>query len=151
MVRCPGQGLPYAPSEDTKLPGPAIALIRETGTLSAELLASVEERRMPAAAAGQAAPAAAPAAATPAAPAASQAATTGTGAHGATDASDRSIRGNTTFGTVLDWGVSKADLEKLLGGAIGAPGVTVRDFCSQKGVEFSTVRPEIQTLIDAAR
>jgi hypothetical protein len=126
------KGLPYTPEEGTLLPGPAIGLLRQRGTLTEAALATVEASRAQADA--------------------SQAETTTKEASAATEESaDRSIKGKTTFQEILDWGVSKEALEKALGVAMGAPAVAVRDYCTQKGIEFSTVRTELQKLVDAAK
>ena len=88
----------------------------------------------------------------PAAPA------TGTGAagaaatadHAAATTEDRAIKGKTTFKELLDWGVSDADIKAVFGGEMGATGIAVRDYCTEKGIEFSTVKTTLQALVDAA-
>lgn len=130
------KGLPYTPEEGTLLPGPAISLLRAKGTLSPETLAAVEASRAQPDASH----------ADPTTKESAAAATTAS----AEESTDRSIKGKTTFREILDWGVSKEALEKAIGGDMGAPGVAVRDYCTQKGIEFSTIRAELQTLIDEA-
>jgi len=164
-------GLPYEPEQTTALPAAAVEVLEAKGALSAEQLADLRARAVggeaPAAAAG-AAPAAAttspqkePAAAVPAAsapapasttPASSPAApatSTSTADH-ATTTEDRSIKGKTTFKELLDWGVSEADIRSVFGGEMGATGTAVRDYCTQRGIEFSTVRTALQDLVNAA-
>jgi hypothetical protein len=65
------------------------------------------------------------------------------------DASDRVVRGMTTFQDLADWGVAPEALKKLIGGEPGTPGMTVRDWCSGRGIGFGTVKGRIQALVDA--
>jgi hypothetical protein len=65
------------------------------------------------------------------------------------DASDGFVRGTTTFQDLADWGVAPAALRKLIGSEPGDPGMTVRDWCSDRGIGFGTVKGGIQALVDA--
>ncbi len=165
-------GLPFEAAATTALPAAAVAVLNAKGGLSAEQVADLEARGVGgASAAAESAPAAATTAAAPkaatsttttapagttaaaaaepastAAPAASDSSTTD---HSAT-AEDRTIKGKTTFKELLDWGVDEADIRKVFGGDMGATGVAVRDYCTEKGIEFSTVKTALQELVDAA-
>jgi hypothetical protein len=172
-------GLPFAPAEGTGLPARAVELLAATGRLDEAVLADLRARAVDtgavaktavAAAAPEAAPEPAPAskvassvtapaaaAATPAAPEAApaggaSAGTSATSDHAAADAASetRTVKGSTTFGNLEDWGVDPDALEEVLGGPPGAPGTTVRNWCVDKGIEFSTVRAAVQALVDAA-
>jgi hypothetical protein len=66
------------------------------------------------------------------------------------DASDRIVRGMTTFGNLAGWGVEADALSRLLDGEPGPPDMTVRDWCSAKGIGFGQVKGRIQALVDAA-
>ncbi len=66
------------------------------------------------------------------------------------DSTDRVVRGMTTFQDLADWDVGPDALMKLIGGTPGAPQMTVRDWCSEKGFGFGTVKSRIQALVDAA-
>lgn len=165
-------GLPFDPIETTALPAAAVAILTARGGLSAELLADLEARAVggtsaaattqpaetaPAETTTAAVPKAAvsttaPAGTTTAAaaePAATAPSGTGTADH-ATTTEDRTIKGKTTFKELLDWGVAEADIRQVFGGEMGATGVAVRDYCTEKGIEFSTVKTELQKLVDAA-
>ncbi len=61
---------------------------------------------------------------------------------------DRTIKGKTTFNDLLEWGLSKKDIEAALGMKMGARALTVRDFCKEKEIEFSSVKTELQTKVD---
>jgi hypothetical protein len=67
------------------------------------------------------------------------------------DSTDRIVRGMTTFQDLADWGVAPDALRKLIGGEPGDPGMTVRDWCSDRGIGFGTVKGGIQALVDAVR
>ncbi len=58
------------------------------------------------------------------------------------------IKGNTTFGDLLDWGLTKEQIESVLGMKMGAAGVTIRDFLSAEGLEFSEYKVELQAMLD---
>jgi len=58
------------------------------------------------------------------------------------------IKGKTTFSELLDWGLSKEQINKIMGIEMGATGLTVRDFCSDQGIEFSTIKEPLQKLLD---
>ncbi len=161
-------GLPFEPEESTALPAEAVGILTGRPGLGAELAADLQARSVggePAtteAVAATATPApAAPAPATPRArrrQPAPAAPATGTGAagaaatedHAAATTEDRAIKGKTTFKELLDWGVSDADIKAVFGGEMGATGVAVRDYCTEKGIEFSTVKTTLQALVDAA-
>jgi len=46
--------------------------------------------------------------------------------------------------------VSKEAIEQILNLPIGKAGVTVRDYCIQNDIEFSTVKDALQTAADQA-
>jgi hypothetical protein len=120
--------LPYEPEAGTGLPRGALEILAATGRLDARERADLQARVVGAA------------------PAAAPATTEETGS-----AEDRTVKGMTTFKELADWGVSTEALGKLFGGEVGAPGVSLRDHCGEKGIELSTVREQIQELVDAAK
>jgi hypothetical protein len=149
-------GLPFEAAATTALPAAAVAVLNAKGGLSAEQVADLEARAVggelteaAVPATTTAAPVAASAAAEPAPAAAPAASGSSTADHSAT-AEDRTIKGKTTFKELLDWGVDEADIRKVFGGDMGATGVTVRDYCTEKGIEFSTVKTALQELVNAA-
>ncbi len=58
------------------------------------------------------------------------------------------IKGKTTFKEVLAAGVKKERIEEVLNIEIKDTSIVIKDFCSDNGLEFSTVKSEIQTLIN---
>jgi len=62
--------------------------------------------------------------------------------------SDRTIKGKTTFAEVLDWGVSQAAIENVIGGAMPNRLVKVKDYCTENGLAFETIKTALQTEIN---
>jgi hypothetical protein len=160
-------GLPFEPGESTVLPAAAVELLAGKGGLSAEQLADLRARAVggamtaaepaavtavkPAAVTAPAATSSAPAvsaAAAAAAPAASG--TEASSATHTTSSTERTVKGTTTFKDLADWGVAEADIRKVFGGDLGASGTSLKDYCTEKGIEFSTVKTAIQNLVTAA-
>ncbi len=68
-----------------------------------------------------------------------------------TDTEDeRVIKGKTLFSELLDWGVTKEQISGVLGVPMGPSGMSVRDYCSEKEIEFSAVKDALQELVDKA-
>ncbi|RPI86669.1 MAG: hypothetical protein EHM41_07700 [Chloroflexi bacterium] len=66
-----------------------------------------------------------------------------------TESTDRMVKGKTTFADLLEWGVSEDALEEVLGFPLpAAPGMLVRDFCSENGLSFETIKIDLQALVD---
>jgi len=60
----------------------------------------------------------------------------------------REVRGNTTFGALFEWGLSRAQVKEVLGGRNPGPATeTVRNYCIDTGVEFSVIRVRLQEVI----
>ena len=67
----------------------------------------------------------------------------------ASETSDRVIKGKTTFGEILGWGVSQASIEQVLGIPMpAAPSTTLKDFCSANSLDFETIKPALQSEVD---
>ncbi len=75
-------------------------------------------------------------------------ATSGPEATAAADSEERFVKGKTTFGELLGWGVSKEAVEAILGMPIGDPGLKIKDFCSANGLDFETIKSALQAEVD---
>lgn len=64
---------------------------------------------------------------------------------------DRTIKGKTTFGELKSWGLSDEEIEKAIGQPMGKSGESIRDFCKAKDIEFSTIKSELQKLVDSKK
>ncbi len=132
-------GRPYAPEDDTLLPPGAAAVLgdRLSDAARAKIPGLVLESASPAA---PSAPVAA-AAAAPVPTVAAEGHETETGV----------IKGKTTFNELYEWGLSRTEVEQILGMKAGIPAMSVRDFASQNGLTFSEIKTRIQTLLDSKR
>lgn len=63
-------------------------------------------------------------------------------------APDRTITGKTTFQEVLDWGVPKSAIQKILGGDMPLSSAIIKDYVTGKSLEFSTIKTQLQAEVD---
>lgn len=59
------------------------------------------------------------------------------------------VQGQTTFGNLLDWGVSEEKIASIIGDEIFNPLSKVRDYCDENGLEFSTIKAAFQAEVDS--
>ena len=129
-------GLPMDLSTDMYLPAEAANLLKQR-SLTPEQSAYLETHTvMDPAAAAETAPAPA-AESTPAAEATPGATVTEVSA-------ENLVKGKTTFREILDWGVSQAVIEQVIGAPMPDPLVKVKDYCTEKGLDFETVKAALQ-------
>ena len=62
---------------------------------------------------------------------------------------ERVIKAYTTFGDLLDWGLSEEEIEAVIGEELPATGMTIRDFATQKGLDFGHIKAPLQAKVDA--
>jgi hypothetical protein len=63
--------------------------------------------------------------------------------------SDTFIKGKTTFAEVLSWGVTREQIETVLGTPMPAENLTViKDFVLANGLDFETVKTDLQVVVD---
>jgi len=141
--------LPYDLSADIYLPESAAAILR-TRDLSAEQKAYIEGRLVPGLGTEPIQPAEA---VQTAGPQATEAPGVEVGTAVATEhvpvVEVGTIKGKTTFAELLEWGLKAETIEQVLGMSMpAAPGMTVKDFCSQNGLSFETIRPALQAELD---
>lgn len=68
--------------------------------------------------------------------------------HTDTDGGALSIKGKTTFQEVYDQGITKKQVEEILGIEAGPSGVKIRDYCIEKDIHFSEIKIALQELVD---
>jgi hypothetical protein len=61
---------------------------------------------------------------------------------------ERMIKGKTTFTEILDWGVSQAAIEAILGLPMPEASLKIKDFCTTSGLDFETIKPALQAEVD---
>ncbi len=59
------------------------------------------------------------------------------------------IKGKTLFKELLDGGLTKDEIEGVLGMEMGTSLMEVRTYCSENGLDFSTVKADLQAIIDS--
>jgi hypothetical protein len=140
-------GLPFDLSADTYLLPPGAEILRQHGKMTPEQAAYLETHIVGAGVP----PAAETAAPEPAQPPAEPA-----GDQPAAEATEHvqpegAITGSTTFQQLLDWGVQKEAIEKVLGEAMPDPASVIKDFVTGKGLEFKTAKDALQAEVDKTK
>jgi len=124
------KGLPLVLTEESYLPKTAVSVLKAKVKLSAEQISALDKLsvELPTASAAVAN-----------LPPTTQPAETVTA---------KVVKGSTTFKELLDWGVKQVDIEKVIAGPLPNTSQVIKDYATQKGVEFSTVKEPLQKLID---
>jgi hypothetical protein len=65
--------------------------------------------------------------------------------------SDYVVKGKTTFGDLILWGVQKETIETLIGADMPDPAMKVKDFASANGLDFETLKPALQVEVDKVK
>ena len=128
-------GLPLDLSTDMYLPESAAALLKER-TLTPDQLAYLDSHTIPNPAADPSAPAPAPVQVTESAP--------------EEESTERVIKGKTTFREILNWGVTQETIEQIMGIPMPNPLTTIKDYCTEKGLDFETIKTALQAEVDKA-
>lgn len=125
-------GRPFTPEEDTALPQPAYNILKKESGLSSEVLESVMESVVSLSSVHLV----------------EEGSEDGTEDHESAELLE--IKGKTLFSEVLDAGISEEQIVEALGGvSMGPRNMTVRDYCSEQGIEFSAVKAVLQSLLDS--
>jgi len=124
------KGLPYTLEEGTCLLSPAVEILKAQGNLTAEQLNFLERHTIEIDGIN---------------PKLGQNPTVSE-EHDDED-EERVVKGKTTFKEVLDWGVSQAEIEEVLGKKMPNPLMNIRDFCLNEGLEFSMIKTALQAKI----
>ena len=64
------------------------------------------------------------------------------------DESANKVRGKTTFGELLDMGLSEERIVEIIGEAIPNHLMLIRDYCTENELEFSTIKEQLQAELD---
>lgn len=65
-----------------------------------------------------------------------------------TASSGYTVKGKTTFGELLQWGVPQEIIENLIGASLPDPAMTLKDYASANGLNFEALKPALQTEVD---
>jgi len=144
------KGLPYdlAAAEESYLFPEAEPILKAQNKMTPEQAEFLASHLVPAAGEGTS-PAEPAATATPApAPADGQAAPTATPAATVHAPAAMTVTGSTTFQNLLDWGLSKETIEKVIGGPMPPASTVIKNYATGKGLEFSTYKTQLQAEVD---
>ncbi len=61
---------------------------------------------------------------------------------------DYTVKGKTTFGELLGWGVPQAVIEERIGAPMPDPAMTLKDYASANGLDFESLKPALQAEVD---
>ena len=137
-------GLPFTvEGEELFLPVEAVTFLKQQGKMTPEQLAYVEAHTVTIPAAS-----AAPVEKTPQAEAAATVAATPVPTKSEGTSASKTVSSTTTFQNLLDWGLTKEAIEKVIGGAIPDPNMAVKDYISGKGLEFKTYKDQLQEALN---
>jgi hypothetical protein len=131
------KGLPFSPADSDYLLPPAVQILKEKAVLSAEQVSFLDSHILQ-----PTTTIIAPTTSVVPSPSASEA------THIPTPGS---VTGKTTFQELLDWGLTEGDIESLIGENIPSKSMAVRDYASQQGLDFTTMKAQLQTLVDTLK
>ena len=61
------------------------------------------------------------------------------------------ITGKTTFQELFDWGVPVDVVQKIIGGNLPDPSEVIKDYITTQGLEFSTIKTQLQIEVDSIK
>ena len=132
-------GLPFdTTDQEIYLPQSATDILLAKGDLSPEQIAYLE---MYTVTVGESAPAVEPDVESTPAPAEAPSTTT----------EEYTVKGKTTFGELITWGVPQSVIEQLIGNPMPDPAMTVKDYASANGLNFETLKPALQAEVDKVK
>ncbi len=130
-------GLPFdTTGQEIHLPQEAAEILLAKGGLSAERLAYLEKYTV-GPATGQPVPEAE--------------ATLEPEASSLESSTDYTVKGKTTFGELLGWGVRQVIIEQLIGAPMPDPAMTLKDYAAANGLDFETLKPALQAEVDKVK
>jgi len=143
-------GLPFETAgEDIYLPKPAANLLTNHTTLTPDQLTYLQSHTADVEPASSADVESAPAQSEESAP---EAGSTQTASETSSSSSeDYVIKGKTLFGDLIRWGVPKETIEQIIGLPMPDPAMKVKDFATANGLDFETLKTQLQAEVDKAR
>lgn len=58
------------------------------------------------------------------------------------------VKGKTTFGELTGWGVPQPVIEQIIGAAMPAPAMALKDYASANGLDFESIKTALQAEVD---
>jgi hypothetical protein len=134
-------GFPYVPEETTLLPSSAAAYLKDAGKIDQETMDSLQ----PSLIETEFLKADTEADADADTSAGISAAETGV----SSSSTDRTVKGNTIFADLYTWGLTEKEIEEVTGEVPGPRSAVIRDYYTNLGLEYGTVRVALQKLVDS--
>jgi hypothetical protein len=132
-------GLPFdTTGQEIYLPQSATDILLAKGNLTFEQIAYLETYTV---AVGASAPSSEPATKSTPIPAETSSATS----------EEYTVKGKTTFGELITWGVPQEIIERLIGTAMPDSAMTIKDFVSVDGLNFEILKPTLQVEVDKVK
>ena len=138
------KGLPLSLSESIYLPEQALDILKEKASLSEAEILSLEKITVRLPDSNNSSDSSLPVEQEQ-----ESSANTSTDTHDTT--SLNIIKGITTFQELLDRGVLKEDVEKLLNDKMPNPQKNIKDYAAEKGIEFGVLKESLQELVDTVK
>lgn len=66
----------------------------------------------------------------------------------ASEAEEYVVKGKTTFGELVRWGVPQVVIEQLIGAPMPDPAMKLKDYATASGLDFETLKTQIQAEVD---
>jgi hypothetical protein len=129
------KGLPITLSNTDYLLPAAYRILKDKSTLTAEQMAFLNNHVLQT----PASPVPLPSITIPSTSEPTHTATTGT------------ITGKTTFQELLDWGVKEEAIQFVIKDSLPSKSLIIKDYASQKGLDFSALKTELQALVAPAK
>lgn len=67
------------------------------------------------------------------------------------EAEEYVIKGKTTFGELIQWGVPQDVIESIIGAPMPDPAMKVKDYALANGLEFETIKTTLQLEVDKVK
>ncbi len=61
------------------------------------------------------------------------------------------VKGKTTFGELIAWGVPQETIEGFIGAPMPDPAMILKDYASANGLSFETLKPALQAEVDKVK
>ena len=68
-----------------------------------------------------------------------------------TTSEEYTVKGKTTFGELITWGVPQAVIEQIIGAPMPDPAMALKDYASANGLSFETLKPALQAEVDKVK
>jgi hypothetical protein len=65
-----------------------------------------------------------------------------------TSSIDYTVKGKTTFGELIQWGVPQPAIEALIGGPLPDPATKIKDYATANNLDFETLKTQLQAEVD---